>query len=179
MYALVIILLPYKNDVLSMYLSTFFFFQAEDGIRDSSVTGGSDVCSSDLWRRLETSTPHTATLEGLCARYWQYGECLFPVVSMTCIAHHQATANAIRLNRRLVEAVARKNLQQNHGSSSEQACAFLRAIVGMCDLPGRVLLQCMQRMVTVTLRHPVLLWIGGQLAHVIGAPSHHPPPLSI
>src|SRR5258706_10979819 len=26
----------------------FFFFQAEDGIRDWSVTGGSDVCSSDL-----------------------------------------------------------------------------------------------------------------------------------
>src|SRR5260370_30960341 len=27
-----------------------FFFQAEDGIRDSSVTGSSDVCSSDLRR---------------------------------------------------------------------------------------------------------------------------------
>src|SRR3712207_2363908 len=26
----------------------FFFFQAEDGIRDIGVTGGSDVCSSDL-----------------------------------------------------------------------------------------------------------------------------------
>src|SRR2546430_5335582 len=26
----------------------FFFFQAEDGIRDLTVTGGSDVCSSDL-----------------------------------------------------------------------------------------------------------------------------------
>ena len=26
----------------------FFFFQAEDGIRDRDVTGGSDVCSSDL-----------------------------------------------------------------------------------------------------------------------------------
>src|SRR5437762_8850255 len=26
----------------------FFFFQAEDGIRDTSVTGSSDVCSSDL-----------------------------------------------------------------------------------------------------------------------------------
>src|SRR3989442_9453561 len=26
----------------------FFFFQAEDGIRDADVTGGSDVCSSDL-----------------------------------------------------------------------------------------------------------------------------------
>src|SRR5437762_10323623 len=28
----------------------FFFFQAEDGIRDTSVTGVSDVCSSDLLR---------------------------------------------------------------------------------------------------------------------------------
>mgnify|MGYP002527832506 CR=1 FL=1 len=27
-----------------------FFFQAEDGIRDSPVTGSSDVCSSDLGR---------------------------------------------------------------------------------------------------------------------------------
>src|SRR5207237_2311929 len=27
---------------------SFFFFQAEDGIRDSSVTGVQDVCSSDL-----------------------------------------------------------------------------------------------------------------------------------
>src|SRR3712207_8318282 len=27
---------------------SFFFFQAEDGIRDIGVTGGSDVCSSDL-----------------------------------------------------------------------------------------------------------------------------------
>src|SRR5437762_8808424 len=26
----------------------FFFFQAEDGIRDTSVTWSSDVCSSDL-----------------------------------------------------------------------------------------------------------------------------------
>src|SRR5205809_1462280 len=26
----------------------FFFFQAEDGIRDVAVTGVSDVCSSDL-----------------------------------------------------------------------------------------------------------------------------------
>src|SRR5689334_24063720 len=26
----------------------FFFFQAEDGIRDGTVTGVSDVCSSDL-----------------------------------------------------------------------------------------------------------------------------------
>src|SRR6266496_420722 len=32
-----------------MFASTFFFFfQAEDGIRDLYVTGGSDVCSSDL-----------------------------------------------------------------------------------------------------------------------------------
>src|SRR2546422_3602839 len=31
----------------------FFFFQAEDGIRDVAVTGGSDVCSSDLHRARE------------------------------------------------------------------------------------------------------------------------------
>src|SRR5882762_11277992 len=30
------------------FSNPFFFFQAEDGIRDSSVTGVSDVCSSDL-----------------------------------------------------------------------------------------------------------------------------------
>src|SRR3712207_7044008 len=29
-------------------LMIFFFFQAEDGIRDIGVTGSSDVCSSDL-----------------------------------------------------------------------------------------------------------------------------------
>src|SRR3712207_8951479 len=29
-------------------MSMFFFFQAEDGIRDIGVTGSSDVCSSDL-----------------------------------------------------------------------------------------------------------------------------------
>src|SRR5258707_5819212 len=29
----------------------FFFFQAEDGIRDIGVTGSSDVCSSDLASR--------------------------------------------------------------------------------------------------------------------------------
>src|SRR5207247_6495302 len=29
-------------------LQTFFFFQAEDGIRDPLVTGVPDVCSSDL-----------------------------------------------------------------------------------------------------------------------------------
>src|SRR5258706_6751950 len=39
----------------------FFFFQAEDGIRDWSVTGVPDVCSSDLsvsaafWLRARTS----------------------------------------------------------------------------------------------------------------------------
>src|SRR5260370_14489286 len=36
--------------------SLFFFFQAEDGIRDSSVTG-SDVCSSDLSPQLNRSLP--------------------------------------------------------------------------------------------------------------------------
>src|SRR5258706_4911911 len=37
-------------------LGFFFFFQAEDGIRDWSVTGSSDVCSSDL---------HTSELQSL------------------------------------------------------------------------------------------------------------------
>src|SRR2546422_2421693 len=32
-------------------LFSFFFFQAEDGIRDVAVTWSSDVCSSDLARR--------------------------------------------------------------------------------------------------------------------------------
>src|SRR5256885_4437823 len=32
----------------------FFFFQAEDGIRDYKVTGVPDVCSSDLSCRIET-----------------------------------------------------------------------------------------------------------------------------
>src|SRR6266516_5926940 len=39
---------------LSSYINNFsfiFFFQAEDGIRDRTVTGSSDVCSSDLERR--------------------------------------------------------------------------------------------------------------------------------
>src|SRR5204863_5839953 len=33
----------------------FFFFQAEDGIRDLYVTGVSDVCSSDLAERIRSS----------------------------------------------------------------------------------------------------------------------------
>ena len=33
---------------LNSGVELFFFFQAEDGIRDTSVTGSSDVCSSDL-----------------------------------------------------------------------------------------------------------------------------------
>src|SRR5438552_11375323 len=36
-----------KIECISRSGSTFFFFQAEDGIRDDLVTG-SDVCSSDL-----------------------------------------------------------------------------------------------------------------------------------
>src|SRR3712207_8771779 len=33
--------------------TVYFFFQAEDGIRDIGVTGVPDVCSSDLRRRTE------------------------------------------------------------------------------------------------------------------------------
>ena len=39
----------------------FFFFQAEDGIRDWSVTGSSDVCSSDLLAQLQTEADAIAT----------------------------------------------------------------------------------------------------------------------
>src|SRR5579884_3904895 len=35
-------------DCDAYFSETFFFFQAEDGIRDGHVTGVSDVCSSDL-----------------------------------------------------------------------------------------------------------------------------------
>src|SRR5262249_59682830 len=44
-------------DVVSLALASssfFFFFQAEDGIRDWSVTGVPDVCSSDLVTRAYT-----------------------------------------------------------------------------------------------------------------------------
>src|SRR6266481_6661372 len=34
--------------VAEAWLKFFFFFQAEDGIRDGTVTWSSDVCSSDL-----------------------------------------------------------------------------------------------------------------------------------
>src|SRR3989454_1269800 len=37
------------------HLFLFFFFQAEDGIRDYKVTWSSDVCSSDLKRRYRWS----------------------------------------------------------------------------------------------------------------------------
>src|SRR3712207_6865483 len=36
-----------KRELLRMTI-LYFFFQAEDGIRDIGVTGSSDVCSSDL-----------------------------------------------------------------------------------------------------------------------------------
>src|SRR5215475_631039 len=50
----------------------FFFFQAEDGIRAFHVTGGSDVCSSDLcrsgppppWPRSRARSGGTATSTG-------------------------------------------------------------------------------------------------------------------
>src|SRR5574344_1245417 len=40
----------------SVLKNYFFFFQAEDGIRDDLVTGSSDVCSSDLWKDNEFKT---------------------------------------------------------------------------------------------------------------------------
>src|SRR2546427_2075451 len=36
------------SDYLLSYCISFFFFQAEDGIRDLTVTGVQTVCSSDL-----------------------------------------------------------------------------------------------------------------------------------
>src|SRR6266446_7919429 len=38
--------------MLIFYFIFFFFFQAEDGIRDYKVTWSSDVCSSDLGEAL-------------------------------------------------------------------------------------------------------------------------------
>src|SRR5688572_32374071 len=49
-------------------LVLFFFFQAEDGIRDLTVTGVSDVCSSDLQlgiaRHQLVLQMHRAAVEG-------------------------------------------------------------------------------------------------------------------
>src|SRR2546422_1110604 len=42
------ILVIYISSHLTLSLIFFFFFQAEDGIRDVAVTWSSDVCSSDL-----------------------------------------------------------------------------------------------------------------------------------
>src|SRR5699024_3136311 len=39
-------------------LCVFFFFQAEDGIRDRNVTGVQDVCSSDLCLEAWVSRPN-------------------------------------------------------------------------------------------------------------------------
>src|SRR5271165_6606427 len=43
--------------------SFFFFFQAEDGIRDFHVTGSSDVCSSDLMARVDRNRAGVGALE--------------------------------------------------------------------------------------------------------------------
>src|SRR2546427_3571897 len=42
---------------LLLIIVLFFFFQAEDGIRDLTVTGVSDVCSSDLRGRTARTRP--------------------------------------------------------------------------------------------------------------------------
>lgn len=49
---------------------------------------------------------------------WE-GERFSPALAVACIAHYQATANAIRLDRCLLEAVAGEDLQQDSGTSSE------------------------------------------------------------
>src|SRR5260221_3664884 len=58
-----------KNSRSLITLVFFFFFQAEDGIRDHCVTGSSDVCSSDLdlnyigLPAVDKKTQKTPTLE--------------------------------------------------------------------------------------------------------------------
>src|SRR5437762_10778581 len=58
-----ILFIPFVIFIYIFYLSVyyimissflFFFFQAEDGIRDTSVTGVQDVCSSDLFDHRQT-----------------------------------------------------------------------------------------------------------------------------
>ena len=46
--------------VMIFFMYFFFFFQAEDGIRDYKVTGGSDVCSSDLLFKQKFYLKHIA-----------------------------------------------------------------------------------------------------------------------
>src|SRR5208283_5960055 len=53
---------------VALILYFFFFFQAEDGIRDRDVTGGSDVCSSDLQVSISNSI---GSLRLLGAIDWQ------------------------------------------------------------------------------------------------------------
>src|SRR5437763_8758468 len=52
---------------LYVFFFFFFFFQAEDGIRDTSVTGSSDVCSSDLAEILEKGI-QAVTIDSVVAR---------------------------------------------------------------------------------------------------------------
>src|SRR3712207_5477751 len=55
------------------FLLFFFFFQAEDGIRDIGVTGSSDVCSSDLHPTVNTGSAKVLNLSatrGMAANSW-------------------------------------------------------------------------------------------------------------
>src|SRR3989454_11609677 len=65
----------------------FFFFQAEDGIRDYKVTGVSDVCSSDLTVYYVVGTKDELEQKGIIteeggARFlfvlWKSGKTLVP-----------------------------------------------------------------------------------------------------
>src|SRR2546423_5101095 len=49
-----------SGDIVDEVVAVFFFFQAEDGIRDKLVTGVQTVCSSDLdlVRRLQPDVVH-------------------------------------------------------------------------------------------------------------------------
>src|SRR2546430_14331073 len=65
----------------------FFFFQAEDGIRDLTVTGVSDVCSSDLYglRKHSAAVRHQLWALGLVCSL------LLPVVALLLPSWHSAT----------------------------------------------------------------------------------------
>src|SRR5947207_4673054 len=51
----------------------FFFFQAEDGIRDHCVTWSSDVCSSDLATFMTSAIPKILAHAPWMAGVWNLG----------------------------------------------------------------------------------------------------------
>src|SRR5437016_10878634 len=65
-------LLRFSRSLLYIFSSSlfFFFFQAEDGIRDWSVTWSSDVCSSDLGFGAEVKRRIMLGTDALSAGYY-------------------------------------------------------------------------------------------------------------